>query len=306
MTLTAYPGLLANLGAPYLNVSPILTPGEVYFVNSVRGKSSNDGRDSIRPMAAFQAAYNKCRANRGDIVVLLPGHTETITGAAGWALGTAGVTVLAIGQGANRPTVTLGTAVGASIDVTAANNMIAGIGGPDSGLIIDGTGVDAITAVMNVSAASFQFINNRMILANATGQATLGILTTAAADRMRLYGNRFEGTVDAGTATAIRIVGGDQAIIDSNYIVGAYTTTLGGIQNVTTACTDILIVANIIENRTAASSVAITMHASATGIFTNNRLSVLAGTAPVVFAAGTNGGGNYYSAAAGVTAGTLL
>lgn len=305
MALTGYPGMLANVGAPYLNVSPLLTPGEVFFVNSVRGKAGSDGRDSIRPFATLMQAYAKCRANRGDLVVLLPGHTETITGAAGWALGTAGVTILAMGHGSNRPTVTLGTAVGASIDVTAANNTIAGIGGPDSGLIVDATGVDAITAAINVSAASFEFVHNRLILATATAQATLGVLTTAAADRLRVYGNRIEGTVDAGTATAIRIVGGDQAIIDSNYIVGAYTTTLGGIQNVTTACTDILIVNNFIQNRTAASSVAITMVATSTGMFGNNRLSVLAGTAPVVFAAGTNIGGGYYSAAAGVAAATL-
>jgi hypothetical protein len=305
MPFSAHPGLLAALGAPYLNASPLLTPGEVYFVNSVRGSNDNDGRDVLRPRATWKSAYDKCRANRGDIVCLLPGHTETYGTAAAMLLNIAGVTTLAFGQGTNRPTFTLATAVGASIDVTAANNMVAGVGGPDSGIIVDATGIDAVTAAINVQASDFQCINNRIVLATSTGQAVLGILTTAAANRMRIEGCHIEGTVDAGTLTAIRIVGGDMAIIKDNYFTGAYTTTLGAIENVTTACTDILIDGNIIKNRTAASTVAFTMHASATGVYCNNRATVLAGKIPFIFAAGNNGGSNYFSVLVGTTAATL-
>ena len=163
-----------------------------------------------------------------------------------------------------------------------------------------------MTAALNVQAADFRYTRNRMILANATNQAVLGILTNASADRMWLEGNRFEGTVDAGTATAIRIVGDDEVVVKDNYIVGAYTGTLGGLENVTTDCTNILIVGNYIENRTAASTIAMTLRAASTGFFANNRLSVLGGAAAVVFAAGSNGGGNYQSFVAGVTAAALL
>lgn len=300
MPITGVPGMLANLGAPFLNLSPLWTVGEIFYVNSVRGSNNNDGRDSLRPMAGWQPAYNKCRANRGDMVILLPGHVQTITAAAGIALNIAGVTTLSLGHGANRPTITLSTAVGASIDVTAANNIVAGIGGPDSGLIISAVGVDAITAALNVQAASFAFVNNRMVLADATNQAVLGILTTSAADRMRLYGNRIEGTVDAGTETAVRIVGGDRIEIVNNYMLGAYTTTLGCIENVTTAATDITIDGNVLKNRTAASTKAFVLHADATGHFTRNRMSILSGTAPITAAAGTSGGDNTYSNAVGV------
>ena len=304
MPLTAYPGLLSNLGTPFLNVSPLLTAGEVYFVSSTLGRANNDGRDSIRPVDTVMRAYAKCRINRGDRIIVLPGHVEVITGAAGWSLNRAGVSIYCLGEGSNRPTVTLSTNVGASIDVTADNNVIAGVAGPDSGLIVDATGVDAIAAAVNVQAASFQFVNNRVILANATNQAVLGILTTAAANRLRVEGCKFEGTVDAGCATAIRIVGGDQITIKGNTIVGAFTTTFGGVQNVGTDTTDILIDSNIIKNRTAAAAVAITLTATSTGSFGRNNLSVLTGTAPVVFAAGTNLGGGAYSAAVGVGAGT--
>lgn len=302
MPFSAHPGLLAALGAPYLNASPLLTAGEVYFVNSVRGSNNNDGRDVLRPRKTWLSAYNKCRANRGDIVCLLPGHAETYTTAAAMLLNIAGVRTYALGEGADRPTFTLATAVAASINVTAANNMVVGIGGPDSGIIIDATGVDAITAALNVQAAAFHFINNRVILANATNQAVLGILTTAAADRMRLYGNRFEGTVDAGCSTAIRIVGGDNIEIVNNYINAAFTTTLGCIENVTTDTTNILIDGNVLKNRTAASAKAFVLTATATGHFCRNRMSILTGTAPITAAAGTSGGDNTYSNAVGVAA----
>ena len=302
MPLTAHPGMLAALGAPYLNVVPMLTAGEVFFVNSVRGSNNNDGRDVLRPRATWQSAYNLCRANRGDMVILLPGHAETISIAAGVALNIAGVTTLVLGHGANRPTLTLSTVVGASIDVTAANNIVAGIAGPDSGLIISAVGVDALTAAINVQAASFAFINNRLVLADATNQAVLGILTTNAADRMYLYGNRIEGTVDAGTTTAVRIVGGDRLQIVQNYILGAFTTTIGCIENVTTDTTDILIDGNVLKNRTAASTKAFVLTATATGLFTRNRMSILSGTAPITAAAGTSGGDNTYSNAVGIAA----
>jgi hypothetical protein len=41
-------------------------------------------------------------------------------------------------------------------------------------------------------------------------------------------------------------------------------------------------------------------------MITNNRMSVLTGTAPIVAAAINGVGGNYYKAAVGVAAGTLL
>lgn len=302
MPFSAHPGLLAALGAPYLNASPLLTPGEVYFVNSVRGSNDNDGRDVLRPRATWKSAYDKCRANRGDIVCLLPGHAETYTAAAGMLMNIAGVRTYAFGEGANRPTFTLSTAVGASIDVTAANNMVAGVGGPDSGIIISAVGVDATTAALNVQAASFQFINNRMILADATNQAVLGILTTNAADRMHLQGNFLEGTLDAGCTTAVRIVGGDNIRIIRNYINGAFTTTIGCIENVTTDTTNIFIAENFLKNRTAASTKAFVLTATATAFFTRNRMSILSGTAPITAAAGTSGGDNTYSNAVGVGA----
>lgn len=121
MPLTSYPGILTGAGSPFFNLSPLMTTGRMWFVSSVAGLSGNTGDDPMRPMATLQAAFNKCRANKDDYVILMPGHTETISTATAVTLATAGVTVIGMGAGPKRPTFTLGTAATTTINVTAAN-----------------------------------------------------------------------------------------------------------------------------------------------------------------------------------------
>lgn len=305
MTMAGYPSLLAGQGTPFLQVSPLLTTGKVFFVNSVVGKANNVGDDSLRPLATWQQAINKCRANKGDYVVIMPGHAESVTTAAGINLNVAGVRHIMMGVGASRPIFTLSGSTAASIDVTAANNHISG------GMVVDATGIDAIIAAMNIQAADCSIFDLRMILATASAQAVLGILTNASADRFHLARSRFEGTIDAGTSAAVRIVGGDGIVIGgrhdlANWFYGAYTGTVGALQGLTTDCTNILVTHNFISNITAGSTKAMVFTATSTGAFGMNYMAILAGAAPVTGAALNNLGGGYYSASAGVTAATLI
>jgi hypothetical protein len=258
--------------------------------------TDNDGR--VRFAATIDAAIGLCTADAGDTILVLPNHTESVTAAGGIACDVAGVTIRGLGNGANRPTITLSSVVGASINVSANNVTI-------DNVVIDLTGVDAITAGINVTATNFTLSNSLVITASASAQATLGILTTAAASRMRIVGNQFLGTTDAGTATAIRIVGGNEHVIDGNRFYGAYTTTLGAIDNATTACLRVQVTNNFIQNATASSTVAMTFQAGSTGVIANNRMQILSGTAPIVGAAMSWVGANYYAATI-ATAGTLI
>jgi hypothetical protein len=282
-------------GDPYSGVV-----GNVFYVNSVTGvDSAGYGYSPEAPFDSIAYAITKCTADNGDIILVAPGHVETITGAAGVALNVAGVTIRGLGVGRQRGRVNYTTAAAASFDVTAARCCV-------DNLTFTGVGVDAVTAMINVQAADFTLKNCELIVADATNQAVLGILTTAAADRMTVQGCTILGTTDAGLAVAIRIVGGDGIRILDNFISVAGTTTLGCIENVTTTATRILIDGNVLANTTASAAVVITLHSSCTGMITNNRMSVLTGTAPIVAAAINGVGGNYYKAAVGVAAGTLL
>ncbi len=78
---------------------------DVYFVDSGNGADGNDGRDPGKPMATIDAAINRCTASQGDIVLVQPGHAETV--AAAIELDTIGVSVIGVGSGSLKPQVTL-------------------------------------------------------------------------------------------------------------------------------------------------------------------------------------------------------
>src|SRR5262245_26293874 len=77
-------------------------PGNVFFVQSThtnKGDSAGKGQTPDAPFATLDYAIGQCTADQGDLIVVLPGHVETVTGAAGVALDVAGVTVLGLGAG---------------------------------------------------------------------------------------------------------------------------------------------------------------------------------------------------------------
>jgi hypothetical protein len=276
--------------------------GKVLFVDSTNAKAVNStqaGKSARFPLATIDYAIGRCTANAGDTIVVLPGHTETITAAGGITLDVAGVSIVGVGNQRNRPTINYTTSTAGTFLVTAANCAVHNV-------VFNMTGIDAVASGIAVQAAGFSLLGCEVIHATASGQATVGLLTTAGADRLRIDGCRFVGTSDAGTATAIRIVGGDGITISNNFIFGAYTDTLGGIENNTTAATRLLIENNTIVNLTGTSTKAIVVDANTTGVVRNNSLGIRSGTAPITGNGLNFVGGNYYKAALGVGAGTLL
>lgn len=102
-------------------------PGQVFWVNnsSVLAKGAVGGSDSApgtynRPFSTIDYAIGKCTANRGDVIAVMPGYTQNITGAAGIALDVPGVAIVGLGAGSLRPKLT-GTATASTFAITAAN-----------------------------------------------------------------------------------------------------------------------------------------------------------------------------------------
>lgn len=88
-------------------------------------KTDNDGL--VRNYTTLSAASSAATANAGDVILVLPLHTETISSSTALTLSKAGVTIVGLGSGNNRPTITLDTATSATINVTAANITIKNI-----------------------------------------------------------------------------------------------------------------------------------------------------------------------------------
>lgn len=186
-------GLLVR-GVPVLNSYN----GQVFWVDSNNGGDGNPGTYN-RPLATIDRAFSLVASGRGDVVMVKPGHAETISSAAILVPDVAGVAVVGLGQGSARPTLTFGTATTASIPVGAANIVF-------QNFLFKANYAD-IVAPFTIGAAkdfwliSCEFRDNSSIL-NFKYLLNVGA-TSNAADGLGVFGCRFLG---AGTTSGTRCV----------------------------------------------------------------------------------------------------
>lgn len=214
MPRTNYPNGFAN-GVTIRGV-PLQAahPGQVFWVHSGTGSNGNRGTFD-RPFSTIDYAVGRCTANKGDVIMVKPGHTETVTAAGGLDLDVAGIAVVGLGAGSNRPTVNFTTVVGADMDVDAANITAYNI-------LFTG-GIDALTGPIDVNAADFSLINCET--RDVTGQATDFIVADANADRLLIEGYFHNGAAAAGAASAIALTGMDNPVIRDFRIIGNFSVS---------------------------------------------------------------------------------
>jgi len=100
--------------------------GKAFFVDSTNGATTNSGTNPDDALATIDAGITKCTAGEGDVVFVAPGHAETVSGAAGIDFDIAGVKVIGLGRGTDRPTVTM-SAVASTIHMDTANSWLENI-----------------------------------------------------------------------------------------------------------------------------------------------------------------------------------
>jgi hypothetical protein len=127
--MSVYPGGFNN-GISVRGVPIAQThPGRAFWVSNnttgllvgQRGGSDGNRGTFDSPFATLSYAVTQCVANRGDIIFIKPGHAESIVAAGTIALSIAGVAIVGLGVGSNRPTFTYTTANTAAITVTKDN-----------------------------------------------------------------------------------------------------------------------------------------------------------------------------------------
>ena len=187
MGLTKYPNGVSSFGAPVLpGTTPDVIVGNVFFVGKTASTKWIAGADDPsygtleQPFATIDYAIGKCTASQGDVIYVLPGHTETISAAGGITCDVAGVSIIGLGNANLRPTITW-SATTSSWLVTAANVTIKNI--------LCYPGVDEVGSMFSVSAAGCTF--NAVDLKEggalgATYQAVQFMLTTADADQLTI------------------------------------------------------------------------------------------------------------------------
>lgn len=165
-------GALANDVQTFLGAGALFTTGQVLFVCSVTGSDGNTGLDPAAPLATVQQAVTNSRANKGDKVIIMPGHAETVTSTS-INLSKAGVSFICQGSGLERPTFTYNAAA-STITVSAAN--VAFIGGHHIPTFAD------VASAFTVGAAKdFQCVKNTFV-DGASNLNFLCIVTTGASN----------------------------------------------------------------------------------------------------------------------------
>lgn len=267
--------------APALNLSgKVMIVGKAALANrdmilQVFGPDP-DGR--IRYFATIDAAISACTASAGDVIYVLPGHTEAVT-ATSIACDIAGVSIIGLGSGSLKPTLTF-SATDSAINVTAANCKFQNL------RITAGVG-DVVTAFLHATAAqntqyidiefyatsTFNFINcytlgaanisdgckwqgNYLRTADA-GQLALCV-TAAAHNDLKFYNNYvMHAAAAAGllTAGAVNLLGLD---VVGNFVQTGQTDGAVGVLVITTSTASSgRIVNNDMKTADAAANVAI-------------------------------------------------
>lgn len=191
MGLTHFPHGVSSFGVPVMGSAANVpfTTGTYFFVDSATGSDSNDGLDKDHPFATIDYAVGQCTSNKGDVILVMPNHAETLTTAAAIDLDKEGIYVVGLGQGDNRPAITVATSTGADIDVDADSITI-------SNFYFDLTGVDALTALIDVNDHHCTIENCEFLQSDSGGQAEDAIKGDANADQLKVVNCRFI----AGTA----------------------------------------------------------------------------------------------------------
>lgn len=201
--------------------------GNVYFVDSGSGADTNDGLTIETALATLDAAIGKCTANNSDGIFLMPGHAEDVASASAITCDIAGVAIIGIGQGSNRPTFTFKTATTASIVFSAASVKVYNI--------IGLAGIDSLANPFHVQAADCE-LDIEWQDASATIEAVRAVLTTAAADRLKLNLKHCGFVAGNACVNAVRLVGVDTADISIDFYGVASTSV---VEFHTTACHNI-------------------------------------------------------------------
>lgn len=217
--LSRYGALVRTLpnSAPNAKVFFVSKITPAWYGDFAEEFSATDPQGTPRLFATIATALAQCVANRGDVIVVLPGHTETVSSATALAFNIAGVTILGVGTGSLRPTITLDTAATSKIVVSVANFTI-------RNFIFIANFADIATCFLLSSAPEFtaedcEFRDTSSIL---NFLATVTTTVSVNSDGLKFNRNRLKILGTTAATTPIKVLNTmDRIQINENFITKA-------------------------------------------------------------------------------------
>jgi hypothetical protein len=239
-------------------------PGDIWFVDSGHASKSDAvgfGKSPDAPFATLDYAVGQCTASNGDVIYLMPGHTETVTEAGGIDLDVIGITIRGLGNDSLRPQITYTTAATADIDIDAAYITIENVDFV--------AGMDDVAVAIDVNAAGFTIRNCRFLEPTTDKNFLIAILggATNTSPRITVENCRFE-SVDAANTAGVSLPGtSNGCILRDNYFQGVFEDSAilsAG------AVTRVEVTGNLIQNTDDEADSCIKLAANSTGIVAYN------------------------------------
>lgn len=213
-------GMISVDGKTFKGEIPSL--GTDYFVHSGTGSDSSDGLTPDRAVATLDTAFgtNYASENQGDRIIVLPGHSETITGAAGIAHDVAGVSVIGVGHGGQRPTFLMDASTAVTYKITANDALV-------HNLAFNSGNSDVVTCI-DVQTATDAWIDGCHFGDNTTNENFLTCIKSGTSTDNQCDGLKVTNctwlSVDAGSLEFIEVLGNlDRFTVKHNTVVTAGT-----------------------------------------------------------------------------------
>ncbi len=185
-------------------------------------------------VATLNAALARCRSGKNDVVIALPGYSESISAADFASSLVAGTRLVSAGRSgaSSNPTLTW-TATASTFLLDVADVEIVGFN-------LNFAGIDAVVAPITISAAGCALIDNLMTLAAGAAGATTPITVAAGANNCRILDNKMLHTGTETEVNVISITGAvDNLEIAGNKISCLLTSATGGIVQIGAAATNL-------------------------------------------------------------------
>lgn len=249
MPLSTFPaGFNRGLAVRQVPIAPV-HPGQIFYVGNnptllVGEKSASDTANRggyLDPFSTLDFAVGQCAANRGDIIYVRPGYTQTMTAADGVDVDVAGVSIIGLGTGSKMAKFTYTVNAGEFV-IGAANVHIENLWFVPS--------VTAVTKAIDIeSGAHFaEIVGCRFgdAVTAGTDEFNACIIVAATSTDVKIYNNYFN-MGEAGAVAAITITGAcHRTEVVGNTILGDYSTAC--INSITTLQNDLLIMDNVMVN----------------------------------------------------------
>lgn len=213
--------------------------GKTWYVDSAVGGA--DGSSPDTALATLDSAFAKCVANQGDAIIVMPNHAETITGAGGITHDVAGVSVIGLGFGNQRPRFLMDAGTAVTYLVSAADAYIENLE--------FASGHSNVVTCFNVTGVNAHIVNCRF-RNNTTNEDFLTCIKASGADNtadgLTVIGCDWY-TTDTDDAAFITISGSLNSLrVQNNHVV---TSSATAAQMISVATGKLLLDADIGWNR---------------------------------------------------------